>query len=370
MKKVIFLLFFIFVFSLQAFAAPDSTISDIIEGEVIELDENDVNQPLEEVLKENEPLKAKISNFYTFDKGLLRIHINQYLNFDFGAIGDVTWSVSDSDHDLHTKYKFPSTDFILTGKMNDHVDYKVQMRAEKNIRKETIFGDVWVRGKYKNYTAMLGRMRKPFAGEPTLSPYDIDFATRAQVVRLFGDHRDSGGKIRASYKWADIDLGLFAVMQKHPFWFHHKGIEFNSQLTLKPLAEKPEWGDLRVSGGIATGKRDLGYTNYNGYFIYKYKKFGLKGEYIYKEPTFDSDKKADGYYFTGTYFLTDKLQAAVRFDSYNGDKRHSHRYTNEYTVGLNYYLNGSNTMFVLNYTFVDGIINTSRIALQMRYKTW
>ena len=370
MKKLICLFLLVFLFPECVFAAPDSSLSDIIEGEVIELDEKDVNQPLEEIIEEKEPLKAKISDYYTFDKGLLRLHINQYLNFDFGAIGDVTWSINDKDHDLHTKYKFPSTDFILTGKMNDIIDYKVQMRAEKDIRKETIFGDVWVRGQYKNYNVMLGRMRKPFAGEPTLSPYDIDFATRAQISRLFGDHRDSGGKIRASYKWADIDIGLFAVMQNHPFWFHHKGVEFDSQLTLKPLAAKPEWGDLKISGGIATGKRDLSYTNYSGYFSYKYKKFGLKGEYICKEPTFYSDKKADGYYITGTYFLTDKLQATLRFDSYNGDKRNSHRYTNEYTVGLNYYLNGSNTMLVVNYTFADGTINTNRISLQMRYKTW
>lgn len=370
MKKVILILSFIFVFSSCAFGAPDSSVSEIIEGEVIELDDKDINQPLEEILEEKEPLKAKITDYYTFDKGLLKIHINQYLNFDFGAIGDVTWSINDKDHDLHTKYKFPSTDFVLTGKMNDYIDYKVQMRAEKDIRKETIFGDVWVRGKYKNYTAMAGRMRKPFAAEPTLSPYDIDFATRAQISRLFGDHRDSGGKINASYKYLDLDLGLFAVMQDHPFWFHHHGIEFDSQLTLKPLAFNPNLGDLRISGGIATGKRDLSYTNYSGYFTYKYKKFGLKGEYICKEPTFYDDKKADGYYFTGTYFLTDKLQAALRFDSYNGDKRHSHRYTNEYTVGLNYYLNGSSTMLVLNYTFADGKINTNRISLQMRYKTW
>ena len=321
-------------------------------------------------VEENEPIKTGISKYYTFDKGLLRIHINQYANFDFGAIGDTTWTVNDKDHDLHTKFKFPSTDFIFWGKVNDNVDYKAQIFADRNIRKQTILGDVWVRGKYKNYTAMLGRMRKPFAGEPTLSPYDIDFATRAQIARLFGDHRDSGGKVRASYKYADIDLGLFASMQDHPFWFHHKGIEFDSQLTLKPLAAKPELGDLRLSGGIATGKRDLSYTNYSGYATYKYKKFGLKGEYICKEPTFYKDKKADGYYITGTYFLTDKLQAAVRFDSYNPDKRHSHKYTNEYTAGLNYYLNGSNTMLVLNYTFVDGHINTNRISLQMRYKTW
>ena len=370
MKKIFVSVFFVILFSLPAFAAADSSLSEIIEGEVIQLDEKDINQPLEEILEEKEPLKAKITDYYTFDKGLLRIHLNQYLNFDFGAIGNMGWSVNNKDHDLHSKFYFPSTDFILWGKINDNFDYKAQVFADRDIREKTILGDVWIRGKYKNYTAMLGRMRKPFAGEPTLSPYDLDFATRAQISRLFGDHRDSGGKIRASYKWADIDLGLFASMQDHPFWFHHKGIEFDSWLTLKPLAAKPEWGDLRVAGGIATGKRDFSYTNYSGYLTYKYKKMGLKAEYTCKEPTFYDEKKADGYYITGTYFLTDKLQAALRFDSYNGDKRHSHKYTNEYTAGLNYYLNGSNTMLLLNYTFVDGVINTNRIALQIRYKTW
>lgn len=367
MRKI-FLLVCVFLIANPAFAKADTSSSKIIEGEVIELDKTEINEPLEGMLEEtNEPIKSGISKYYTFDQGLLKIKINDYMKFDFGLIGDVTWLVNHQKDDLHTKYFFPSIDFLMSGEFNDYLDYKVQIYGNENINEGTILGDVWVRGKYKNYTTTVGRMRKSFTEQGMVSTYDIDFATRAQAIRLLNGNRDTGIKLNGAYKYADVDLGLYANMQNWPFRFRHKGVEFDGKIALKPLADNPELGKLRLGGGIATGHRDNTYANYNGFLTYDYKKFGLKSEYIYLEPTYYNEKRANGYYVAGTYFLTDKLQAAARFDTI--DYKNSPD-INEYTAGLNYYLNGPNTMFVVNYTFIDGEVNSSRVALQMRYKTW
>ena len=354
----------------------------IIEGEVIELEpqkivlpdieDTELNEgkPLEDVAIEEDVYKTGISKYYSFDKGILKIHPHEKLNFDFGMIGDVSWLIDRKDNDLHSRFQIPTADLLLSGKINKYIDYKAQMFADRNIDEQTILGDLWLRGRYKNFILQTGRMRKPFAYEPTFSLYDLDFATRSQIGRLFGDHRDTGGKFIAEYKYADVALGLYASMQNRPFYLHSRGIEFDSWIVLKPLANFPEKGELKFAGGIATGKRDNSYNNYSAFASYKYKKFCIKSEYIYKEPTFYDEKFADGFYVDGTYFLTDKLQAAVRFDSYNPDTKRNSRRTNEYVAGLNYYFNNRNIMLVLNYIFSDGITNSHRVALQMRYHTW
>ena len=298
------------------------------------------------------------------------MQINDKMKIDFGAIGVMDWKAKRGEDDLHSKYKFGSIDFVLSGQLNEYFDYKAQMFADRNIEEETILGDLWLRGKYKNYTAQIGRMRRPFAYEPTFSSYDLDFVTRSQVGRLFGDHRDSGGKVIANYKYADVALGLYASMQDQPFDFSHKGIEFDSWLTLKPLPDFPELGEWKIAGGMALGERDNSYNNYGLFTSYKYKKLGLKSEYIYKEAAFRDEVEADGFYVDGTYYLTDKLQAAVRFDSYNPDRNAQDRRSNEYTAGLNYFINNKNIMLALNYIFCDYDVNSHRVALQMRYKTW
>lgn len=386
MKNLI--IFFVFilllispVFAVENFSDGQNS-NKIIEGEVIELepqkiiitdiDDNEVNDgvSIKDLIIEEEVYRTGISKYYTFDKGILKIHPHEKINFDFGLIGDMNWIVNHKDDDLHSRFQIPTADLILSGKLNEYFDYKAQMFADRNINEETIMGDLWVRAKYKNYALQVGRMRKPFAFEPTYSLYDLDFALRSQVGRLFGDHRDTGGKIISTFKYADLALGLYSSMQDRPFYLRDRGIEFDGWVVLKPLANCPEIGELKLAGGIATGKRDYSYNNYSAFASYKYKKLALKTEYIYKAASFYDETDADGFYVDGTYFLTDKLQAAVRFDSYNPDNRQSSIRTNEYVAGLNYYLNNRNTMFVLNYIFSDGIINSHRVALQMRYRTW
>jgi len=372
MKKIIILLFIICAFALPTYAVQEQSgeKEKIIEGEVIELEPQPDTIMLDELQAEKPSLETGISKYYTFDKGIFKVHINDYINFDFGAIGDMSWNVNSDENVVHSKFFFPTTDFILSGKINEHIDYKAQMFADRNIDEQTILGDLFVRGKYKNYTAQVGRFRRNFGYEPTYSLYDNDFASKSQITNRFGDDRDTGVKLIADYKYADISLGLYANMQNRPFDFSNRGIEFDSYLTFKPLANYPEKGELRIGGGVATGKKDYAYTNFGGLLSYRYKRFGLVSEYIYKQAAVFDEKTVDGFYVNGTYFITDKLQATLRFDSFNPDTNHSSSRTNNYVAGLNYYFNKRNTMLVLNYIFSDGVIKSHRVALQLRYRTW
>ena len=90
MKKIIIVLICIFIFPLQAMAIEENKAakSKILEGEIIELEPQDDTHILDE-LQEEPLLQSGIKKYYTFDKGLLKIHINDYINFDFGAIGNM-----------------------------------------------------------------------------------------------------------------------------------------------------------------------------------------------------------------------------------------------------------------------------------------
>jgi len=375
MKRLFVLFIALFILCSPSFGE-EYPQKDILDGEVIELENANTDTLLENSIQKDkgngkEPLKAKVSEYFELKNGVPYIHYKDYLRFDFGAIGAINWNMSSSDNNnLHTNFAFDSIDLVLSGKANDYISYKAQVLPHRNIDKITILGDLWVKGAYKNYSLQLGRMRRPFGHEPARSGYDIDTANFSQISRLLVDQRDTGGKLSAKYKYMDVDLGLFASMQKRPFDFSSHGIEFDSTITLKPLAKWEDKGNLKIAGSIATGSRDYSFTHYGGFVSYDYKRWGMKTEYICKEPVFYGEKKADGLYVDGTYFITDKLQALLRFDTFNPDVNHSSRRTNEYTAGLTYFLNGNNTMVVLNYTFIDGTSKSQRIALEMIYRTW
>ena len=120
MKKIFLLIAFILIVALPAYAKQEDGFvkksSKIIDGEVIRLENIDDDTIIHEALKQNDIknplLKSKISEYYTFDKGIVRLHLNDYLNFDFGSVGTVNWNIDQRTGDLSTNYKFNTTKFI------------------------------------------------------------------------------------------------------------------------------------------------------------------------------------------------------------------------------------------------------------------
>ncbi|MDD3593520.1 MAG: porin [Candidatus Gastranaerophilales bacterium] len=376
MKKYLFLTILIaFVTAGKSYGIVDMPQSKTSEDKTVILDisgeELNEDRSVQDAVIEENRLETGISKYYTFENGLLKLRVNDKLNLDFGLLGSMEWNNTPAQDNYNSNFKFNTVDIILSGQLKDNLDYKLQFLPHRNINERTILGDVWTRYKYNNHSIYIGRMRKPVAYEPTFSPYDLEFANYSQISRDFGDLRDSGFKTQSVYKYVDIATGVYSNMQDRPFSFSRGGYELDSWVLLKPIANYPELGNLKIGGGFATGKKDYSYNIYSAAAIYDYKKLGLRAEYINKGAPEYNLKDTDGYHIDMVYSLTKKLQLALRFDSYNPDRHASTKdRSNEYVVGLNYYLNNRNTMFVLNYAFCDRKYDSHRISLQARYKTW
>ena len=84
-----------------------------------------------------------------------------------------------------------------------------------------------------------------------------------------------------------------------------------------------------------------------------------------------TNKKRQGWYVTLGYRITKKLEAILRYDEFDPDKKISNNNKREYTAGINYYIKGQALKLILNYVYCQNssapdshrIIIGSQIAL-------
>ena len=121
---------------------------------------------------------------------------------------------------------------------------------------------------------------------------------------------------------------------------------------------------------------------------YRFNRFLLQSEYIRTNGYLTADNSGEGWYIHSSCFLTDKLQLLTRFDTFDASSSVSRNGVSEYTVGLNYYLNGKpvnntkaafgncspyikgNTVkFQINYVYVDDRTgkNSNKVIAQTQY---
>ncbi len=272
-------------------------------------------------------------------------------------------------------FNIPFSRIRLEGKIQKHLDYRVDIRPDvtfNNTTRNGLLNNAYISSDIIPYNKLyLGQMRTPIGYEGCACPEDLDFVNRAQISRNFSNTRDIGLQIKGFTKFIDYKAGIFNGQGYNSADSINTSVDYVVWGEIKPLALLPQYGLLKFGGGYydgskGTGSRSSSYLNNNHntvsyYAEYDYKKFGLKGEYAVKEGYGSTyNKKADGWYMQADYFLTDKIQFLSRFDLFRPDFAIKNNDLKEYTAGLNYYLNNKNIklqfnyVFVNNYTFKDG----------------
>ena len=117
-----------------------------------------------------------------------------------------------------------------------------------------------------------------------------------------------------------------------------------------------KYGTLVLGGGLNAGHNDTDYTVGGAYASYRYKKFMANFEYAIADGyngTYRSTDKAEGFYTTIGYRITQKLHILARYDQFDPNRDIANNKSREYSVGLNYFIKGQALRLILNYVFCD-----------------
>lgn len=219
------------------------------------------------------------------------------------------------------------------------------------------FSDVYYeRTLNKNHKILIGNSRIPIGMEGSTGLYSLLFAKRAQIAKNFGDARAPGVRFRGKFDRINYDLGGYSSTRYLQDF--DDGIEFAGWIDFKPFYDKKGhvFEDFKIGTGVNTGRRDENYTVAGFGGEWKYEKFLINAEYAYADGSNSSkynSNKQQGFYTTFAYNITDKLQAAVRYDVFDTNTKKSDDILQKYTVGLNYYVIDQKLRFGLNYTYTN-----------------
>ncbi len=209
---------------------------------------------------------------------------------------------------------------------------------------------------HNGHRVLIGNSRIPIGLEGGRGQYGLMFAKRAQIASHFGNARALGVRFRGDFGHIDYDLGGYSSTRS--LQDITDGVEFAGRIGFKPFYndEPSLFKDFKLAASINTGERGHSYTVSGLSAEWKYKKFLLNAEYAYADGSNASKynpKKQQGFYAVAAYDITDKLQAAFRYDNFDNDVKKSGDNVQKYTAGLNYYVIGQRLRFSLNYTYTQ-----------------
>jgi len=202
-------------------------------------------------------------------------------------------------------------------------------------------------------TLSFGQFKVPFSLDNLTSSSALDLVNRSQTVEELCPAQDIGSTGR------DIGVtvcGKFSILEYTLGVFNGSGInrvdtndrkDIVGRLILRPfsflaIGVSHYIGDQRPMGGNTHVNRDR--TGVDVFFS-KGPAF-IKGEYIFAR---NDQAERSGWYVRGAYFfIAEKLQALINYDSYDRDLDLAANRIKVITVGLNWYFSGK-TKLQINY---------------------
>jgi phosphate-selective porin len=247
-------------------------------------------------------------------------------------------------------FSIPRARLTLSGELLKNVRFKIQVDAVKSpalidANVDFLFNPA--------YSLRIGQYYVPMSMENNTSDAEMDTILRSQVVNALAPSRDIGSQGRdigamfmGRYSIAEYYLGVFngAGINKSDT---NKAKDLGARLILHPL-------EILVIGGSFYGGRhnpvqngpDLRRDRAGLEAAWAPGRFSLKGEFISAK---DDRTTKSGWYLQGGYFvLPKKLQAIVKWDTYDKDQDVTADRTDLLTLGVNWFLK-EKTKLVVNY---------------------
>ena len=247
-------------------------------------------------------------------------------------------------------FAIPRARLTLSGELLKNIRFRIQVDGVKSpalidANVDFLFNPA--------YSLRIGQYYVPMSMENNTSDADMDTILRSQVVNALAPSRDLGSQGRdigamfmGQYSIAEYYLGVFngAGINKMDT---NKAKDLAGRLILHPLES------LAIGGSFYKGRNnpvltgpDLTRERIAFEAAWLPGEFSLKGEFISAK---DDLTSKSGWYLQGGYFvLPKKLQAIVKWDTYDKDRDVSADRADLFTLGANWFIWGK-TKLMVNY---------------------
>ncbi len=247
-------------------------------------------------------------------------------------------------------FSIPRARLTLSGELLKNVRFRIQIDGVKSpalidANVDFLFNPA--------YGLRIGQYYVPMSLENNTSDAEMDTILRSQVVNALAPSRDIGSQGRdigamfmGRYSIAEYYLGVFngAGINKLDT---NKAKDLGARLILHPM------GSLAVGGSFYNGRHnpvqngpDLTRDRFGLEASWTPGKFSFKGEFLSAK---DDLTSKSGWYLQGGYFvLPKKLQAMIKWDTYDKNRDASADRTDLFTLGVNWFI-WEKTKLMVNY---------------------
>jgi len=238
----------------------------------------------------------------------------------------------------------------LSGEVMKNIQYRIQVDATKS---PVLLDAIIDFGLSQNFSLRIGQFKVPFSTENLTSGSDLDTINRSQPVEklcpgrdIGSQGRDIGATVLGKFSIVECTLGVFNGSGSNKADLNSEK-DFGGRLVVKPaefltLAGAFYEGRYSSAAGADPVTRDRAGLE----LLFNYSSFSVKGEFIHAK---DNKTSKTGWFLQGGYFiLQKKLQAILKFDSYDKDRDLADDRSDLITFGLNWFLAGK-TKFQVNY---------------------
>ena len=290
-------------------------------------------------------LEGRISNIEEADKQNLKFAYGK----DFKITGDMQarylGNTRKGPDSPTSNFAIPLSELYVTGKINDKVGFTSNIMPTGLIymqdgdQKATVLADAFVDTAIgKHHTLQLGQTQVPIGQEATQWLLNTDTADKAQYARKYCDKYDIGAKVLGTWDFADYYAGVYngSGMNNDD---SNNSMAGAGWLNIRPFykAKSELVKGVELGGGMYRGENNTYHESINGLYAgYKLKKFSLKSEFNELVGYQADGQKAQSWYVSGKYDLTNKLALVLRYDTFNPDKAVDRLNNTEYTIGSNY----------------------------------
>ena len=319
--------------------------------------------------------------------GLLQIHLLDYFNQD----GTSQTRTADTFRLRRGELRITApqiTDKVSATVMFDPAKDTTSSRARNNILQEIVLSYQLNKSAKSSNALDLGQFKIPVGYESLVSSGALPFVERPLIFTArdpfdggYGDVRDTGAQLSSTLGDFDAKIGLFNGIgdrQNALALSDEKAIlgrvAYNGvkNLTLGVSGGAGNTGTTQTASGI-TATRRAHRSLFNLFAAYNKSKVYAAAEYLRGNavpislgqtntggvitPVNVAGRDIEGYYGAFGYSFTPKLQGLFRYDNLDTDRKTNNSTLKDYTLGLNYFLKGTEAKVQFNVVDHQGDAN-------------
>ncbi len=258
--------------------------------------------------------------------------------------------------------------------LSGEIARKIKFKLQADAMKSPILVDAQVDFEFNPYAGLrIGQFYVPFSRENRTSSSELDTILRSQVVDKLAPSRDIGSPGR------DIGVMVFgklAIVEYMAGFFNGSGVnkadtnerkDFSARVVLRPASFISAGGSVyNGRHSVAPGDGPFTRDRIGIEASIDSGAFSARLEYISGQD--DQTKKAGWYFQGGCFISTKKIQAVVKWDSYDQDKDSASGRSDLLTLGLNWFFSEKTKLQVNLNSYLKESGETANRAILLQFQ--